>query len=634
MFAAIKADFDRVYLDLPFPPEPETYGDPDPRKRTSEKVDLWRAAQDTCGRVTKVAEAATLIWRVTGEEDYLQKARTYLLDSLDWSLDGVSSIHYNDEAHFRLWRKFPLVYDQIRDHLTDEERRRVLEHFRERGRQSVEVIRASGIAGVRRNSLEVRPSSHPVRFMPMTGLAGLALWDDLPDEAPGWWKFARRFYDRQFTPWGGPDGGWAEGTAYWRGVFEHATFEDARLALHDPGAYTNPFWRNTGYFTVYFVAPYRATSFGDIPVKGKINLEPGTAHFMRHLARIFQNGDFRAYADLYRDPRPLPEAQGMSGLDRLYPTAAELLIRQFIASSEPEPDPTSLEDLPPSRFFSDIGWVSMHSAPGRPDRDIVLSFKSSPYGSYSHSHADQNAFILNAYGENLAINAGYREFHGSPMHRKFTRQTRSKNAILINGEGQEVQDRSATGRITDYRTGERFVLATGDATMACNTRQPANRVGRAIRDVVMVDRRFFVIRDRIRLNGHYPVSWLLHAEEPILVDGTRSRISITRNDVVLLVRLIGTSDLERIELRERFPTPTDPKYAARGWGEQSHFRADFAPAARQEIISVFWPVPPGESAEFPEVFRDESGTITIGRPDGRTTLLRFLKTGIEIDDIP
>src|SRR5262245_47205451 len=69
-FARIKSDFDQEYMSLPFPDEPVTYGDPDPKTRDSDKADKWRNVQDVCGRVSGVAEAATLIWIVTGEEKY------------------------------------------------------------------------------------------------------------------------------------------------------------------------------------------------------------------------------------------------------------------------------------------------------------------------------------------------------------------------------------------------------------------------------------------------------------------------------------------------------------------------------------------------------------------------------------
>jgi len=127
--------------------------------------------------------------------------------------------------------------------------------------------------------------------------------------------------------------------------------------------------------------------------------------------------------------------------------------------------------------------------------------------------------------QRLAINAGYREYHGSPMHHEFTRQTLSKNAVLIGGAGQAVRDKTSTGRIIDYQVGPRYVLTTGDATVAYNTRQVDGRVEQALRDVVMVDRRFFIVRDRIKLTTASTVSWQLHAENPILVDDTRTRLT-------------------------------------------------------------------------------------------------------------
>lgn len=359
-FARIKEDFDRDYLNYPFPDEPVTYGDPSPSKRTSDMADKWRDVQDVCGTISGVAEAAALCWIVTGEERYLAKAKEFLLKTCTWNLApdwrkgpvlGATDIEYNDEGHFRLWRKLPLVYDQIRDQLTPEEKKFVLDHFRVRGNRSVEwIARTGSIADIKRNSIEAKLSSHPVRFMPMTGLTALALWDDLP-EARQWWNFAYQFYRDQFTPWGGDDGGWGEGVAYWRGTMEHAFFQDALIAIGDPQAYSTKFWQNTPYFMVYNVQPYLATSFGDLSNAGKFNLESGVAEFLLHLARVNQDGYVRAYADLCNDRRPRPADAGLKGLDRRYPTSAEFVIRNFTSSSIPLPEAKPLSELPGGRFL-------------------------------------------------------------------------------------------------------------------------------------------------------------------------------------------------------------------------------------------------------------------------------------------
>ncbi|AOS44201.1 Heparinase II/III-like protein [Lacunisphaera limnophila] len=621
-FAKLKADLDAKYLALPFPAEPVTYGDPAPSKRTSAMADQWRAVQDTCGVISAVAEAASLCWIVTGEEKYLTKARDFLLGAAAWhfapdwksgAVVGATDIYYNDEAHFRLWRKLPLVYDQLRDQLTPAEKSAILAHFRERGRRSVEWIEHEGnISQITRNSIAADLSSHPVRFMPMTGLTALALWDDLP-EARDWWTYAYQFYRDQFSPWGGDDGGWGEGTAYWRGTFEHAAFQDALLALGDPAAYASPFWRNSPLFAVYHVQPYLHTTFGDTSNAGRFNLEPVIADYMEHLARVQQNGFLRTYAELCTDRRPRPIDKGLDDLSRTYPTAAEFLVRNFIASAYPLPaarplnepsrqaqGPEPVAGLPPQRHFADVGWVSLHSALGDPANDIHVTFKSSPYGSFSHSHADQNSFILNAYGEGLAINSAYREFHNSPHHRDWTRQTISKNTLLIDGLGQKAQSKDATGRITRFETGDRYVLTTGDATAAYQTLQPKGRVQRVTRDLVFIDQRYLVLRDRVELATPGKLSWLLHGEKGIeWLGDNRLHLEGSGGQTALQVKLVSPGVAWQATVTDRFPVPVDPKYASGEisgsyltgkWHNQTHLTLEStAPAQTYTVYAVLFP---------------------------------------------
>mgnify|MGYP006279901063 CR=1 FL=1 len=627
-YERLRADFDKHWLDWALPAEPSSYGDPDPEKRTSEMVDKWRAMQDLGGRIGTVAETATLLWLVSGEDKYLEKAKAFLLGVSRWDPRGATGIDSNDEAHFRIFRKFPGVYDHIRDELTAEEKEIVLDHFRVRGRRNMVSILEDEVDELRRNSVEQEPASHAVRFLPMTGVAALAFWDDLP-EARAWWDFVHTWYRDVFTPWGGEDGGWAEGVAYWRGVYEHAVFQDALLVIGDPRAYRQPFWEETGYFQVYFVQPYLATGFGDLSNAAQFNMEPGVKHFLDHLGRVTGNGYFPSWADLYADPRPLPREMGMRELSRLYPTASEYWVREYIASREPVPEKKPLTQLPGSRHFRGIGWVSMHSALGRPEEDIMLSFKSSPYGSFSHSHADQNAFILNAYGEQLAINAGYREYHRSQMHKYYTRQTISKNALLINRQGQEVQDKDATGRIVRFQRGDRHVWTTGDATVAYNTRQPeSDTIGKAWRDIVFIDNRYFVIRDHVVQKDPGRIDWLLHAREPITFHEIDGSFTISRHGAHLLGRLRVPDNELRMRLTTEFPVEVDPKYKdisfvnANFWlskpaRDQAHFQAGTVREKEAHIVfAVLWPTRMAGDAKELRVDLEGRDTLRIRRPDG------------------
>lgn len=646
-FAKIRADFDREYLNRAVPAEPLTYGDPTPTKRTAELADAWRAQHDVTGLVSGIAEAAALCWVVTGDERYFAKAREILLATSAWKLGppgkpvdwrngpvpGATDILYNDEAHFRLWRKMPLVYDQIRSKLSSADRAVILAHFKARGTRSVEWLEREGnISQVRRNSIDSDLASHPVRFMPMTGLAALALWDDLP-EARTWWNMTYTFYRDQFTPWGGDDGGWGEGVAYWRGTFEHAAFQDALLALGDPIAYDTPFWKNSPLFAVYNVQPYQHTTFGDVSNAGRFNLEPTTADYLEHLARVQQNGVLLSYAALSTDRRPRPLDKGIAGLDRNYPTATEILVRNFVAAGRALPAARPLSELPPHRYFADVGWVSLHSALGRPAEDIHVTFRASPYGSFSHSHADQLGFILNAYGEGLAIASAYREYHNSPHHDQWTRQSQSKNVILIDGVGQLAKSKDATGRITRFEQAPRTVWTTGDATAAYQAAQKEkSRVQRVTRDLVFVDQRYVIVRDRIVLATPGRLSWLLHGEKKIDWSEERQTATIEGDRARLDVPLVAAGVKWRASVTTEFPVPVDPKYpASSGWRNQAHFTAESVEPAREfTVFAVLYPHATHDAVGRASATLDAQGALVVRVPNGKTDTITLTDTALSL----
>ena len=128
-------------------------------------------------------------------------------------------------------------------------------------------------------------------------------------------------------------------------------------------------------------------------------------------------------------------------------------------------------DIPRLRWFKGIGWTAIQHRMDSSDEHISFIMKSSPFGSISHSHGDQNAFCLSAYGEDLAIQSGYYVAFNSSMHQKWRRQTISKNAILIDGKGQyadsdKTKNLRSTGSITKAIEHEDHIFISGDATNA------------------------------------------------------------------------------------------------------------------------------------------------------------------------
>lgn len=116
-----------------------------------------------------------------------------------------------------------------------------------------------------------------------------------------------------------------------------------------------------------------------------------------------------------------------------------------------EPQPPA--HLPPDAAWFSIGWAVFHSDLARPERDLMVMFKSSPYGAVSHGHADQNSLMIMKSGRALAIPAGYYVLtYGDPHHVEYTRQTLAHNAILVNGRGQIVRKGSTNGRLVEFRS--------------------------------------------------------------------------------------------------------------------------------------------------------------------------------------
>ena len=321
--------------------------------------------------------------------------------------------------------------------------------------------------------------------------------------------------------------------------------------------------------------------------------------------------------------------------------AAEFLVRNFIARDLPLPPARALTELPPNRFFRDVGWVSLHSALGRADDDIHVTFKSSPYGSFSHSHADQNAFILNAYGEGLAINSAYRETHNSPHHQGWTRQTISKNALLIDGLGQKAQSKTATGKITRFEEKPRYVWTTGDATEAYATLQPKGRMRRVTRDLVFIDSRYVVLRDRVVLVTPGKLSWLYHAEKNLTwVAATNTALIIgAEKKAALTAQVLAPGVTWRASVTDQFPIPVDARYVSGEagadyvtgqWTPQQHLTLESNETASEfTVYAVLWPERGAKATKLTATLAADE-TLTIPRPDGKTDRLLLTDRSITL----
>jgi hypothetical protein len=561
-------------FDLPLITEPERL----PAKKTTAAIsNLWRKGYSDAFAAGSAAQHYAFSYLVTGEGKYAREAARWLLHISKWDPHGGIDIKNNDEAFIQHLRPMILAYDWAYDGLTPGERNTIVEAISIRMKilfaNVTATYRCSGPIPIGRNN------SHKMRFISTIGLAGVALYHELP-EAPTYLAWAYEYYLKVFPSWGGSDGGYSEGLAYWQtGHNQHLMFLDAMLALDLTEIFQRDYYRNNGYFALYNVLPYTFTSFGDLCQAIKVPNDMIGMHLEKY-AFINRDGYLARFRELISRKYPAKiEYYNYSRFDSIFQ-----LYRKGAARIELK----SLKELPRSRAFDDVGWVAIHSELGSKN-DIMLGFKSSPYGSASHSLADQNSFVLNAFGDMLAVSTGYREWYGSPHHHGYTKQTLSQNAVLFGGKGQMVNDPDAKGKITRFYTGANFDFATGDARAAY---APATGVKQNLRSVMFVNQKYFVIFDELEAAEPVRYQWLLHAREKMSENRAQGEVEIHGKQSNLLVRFVNPVANElSFTQTDRFTVPVDASFQKKLKNEW-HFTAETAkPRTQQDWLTVLFPHP-------------------------------------------
>ena len=489
------------WMDREVMKEPEGYPD---HQRTAP---VWRQTYIDLQETMYAVRHLAIGGQVTQDQAMLDRAKAWLLEAASWDTMGVTSRAYTDEWAYRVTNALAWGYDWLHDQLTEKERAQVRAALHERTRDIAEHAMLNA-------KIHLFPyDSHAVRSVSLTLIPACIalLGDDEGDEARDWLNYCIEFLATVYSPWGDSDGGWAEGTNYWMMGMAYLIEAANRLkSFTGIDLYMRPFFRNTGDFPLFCKAPNtRRATFGDDSTQGDLPCIK-TGINLRQYAGVTGNGAYQWYhEELMRlNPGTEDEFYNWGWWDTNFDELTYLTDFPPVEASDP---PSGM------RHFRGIGWVGIQHEMANPDKHIQFVFKSSRFGSISHSHGDQNAFCLAAYGEDLVIQSGYYVAFNSTMHRLWRRQTRSKNAILINGKGQyadkdKAKAMAATGRIVAAEDRDDHYYIKGDATAAYRSLSP--EVTLAEREIYFVRNSYFVIVDSVDAETPVTVDWLLHANQP------------------------------------------------------------------------------------------------------------------------
>lgn len=604
----------------------------------------------TPGKVGSAHVARTaLAYRLTGEEKYLDAARRWLLTLASWNPRGITSHGVqqadgskgNDEASMPILDRMALGWDWVGDKLSEEDRQKILASMTERGNQVLALLQ-------QQDFLTHPFSNHEGRVLAFLGNAGLAFLGDIPD-AERWLDYVLRCYLTSYPGWGGDEGGWAQGMSYWSGyVYYHTSFADALRGATGVNLFRRPFYRNTGYMAVYFQPPYASRgAFGDGAERGP---SEGQRVLLERFAEVLDDPVLRWQA------QSIPPEAGASTTTRWREWAMEdvgavLSARSGRGTREVRPP----KDLDGSRHFSDIGWVAMHSALGDPEDDVWALFKSSRFGSFSHSHADQNTFQLNAYGRPLLIDSGYYPWMGSAHDQLWTRQTQAHNGILVNGRGQPPGTWAANGNIEQYERHGVVTVVRGQAATAYNlplsegvkrlwlktlNHRPippmspkVDTFERTLAFVGSKARPALIVHDYLRTAEPTTFDWLLHALNQMETDSRTGTIFVRDGGARLVVRVLSDRGLS-ISQTDRFTVAPEiqgsscadnPKDCAARYAKQWHLSARTkAPSEQVRFLAIM--VPYRDSEPQPKI-EDLESADAVGFRVGGTQVVSWWGAG-------
>lgn len=472
---------------------------------------------------------AALIWLKTGNNDALSEARRRALNLAALPPNGTTSYRAHDQAGRAVAWALALTYDWLYDRWTPAERQMLLAAIRPRVVDMLAPVTQDNPYGLDSGKkLDSWPyDSHGVLTLAKLSVICTVLAGEDPLFNQCYADVVPRYLARPI-PWGGDDGGYANGTGYaqWDVLYNHFDVWDMLRTALGVNLWDTPWAKGYVDYIAYFLPPGAPTGlFGD-------GAEDNWSNLWATQAKAYATQLPSPLADWYarneKGEQSLPFAF-LQGPQRNWSAVSSLL-------------PSG---IPQAIHLASIGWVAMHSDLADMNRTSVY-FKSSPYGSYNHSHADQNSFVIHSKGKALAIDSGYYDEYGSAHWKDWYKQTRAHNAITYDGGlGQKVDSMDAKGRITQFKTTPVYDITTGDATPAYG-----GALTRAVRTLVYLRPGTLLVHDSLASATPRTWEWNIHALNPIKVTGPKG-IEFEQEGARLCVQMIDGPDVA-FRLTSRF----------------------------------------------------------------------------------
>lgn len=450
-------------------------------------------------RLLRLAEICVLL---DYDEKVVKELQRWVKEIVSWDPKGGSSPHIGDIPSYHLLRGLNNAYDVLYNIMSPETKKQL---------RDVIIVRTKDFEDILNNPFPVNTHREYNNHTWLQALvlceSGLTLLGDY-DGAYEWAEFSKQLLVGKFLCALGYQGENNEGLAY--GAYGGNFLADhAKLIRQASGTnlFTHPWLSQAAKFPIYS-APKNAwaVSFAD---SGKPN-----HHYKASKKSLIEETKDYKYPWISTPVRKNIDLF----VEKLSKECNDPYGLWYSCSYDtPSIEPKPPVDIDPSIHYEYIGWAILNTNLIDGNEGVTFAIHSGPYWG-AHQHADQNGFVINAYGSKLAIDSGYYDYYGSEHFLNYSVQTQAHNAILVNGNGQTWKRVGADGEITRYFDSPFNSMLVGDAS---DTDIYEGRINKWLRKVVFIKPHLIVIYDDLEADEPAEYEWLLHTVAPIEIEGNK-----------------------------------------------------------------------------------------------------------------
>lgn len=535
-------------------------------------------------------------YRATGEKVYGDKMLAYVRALLATEHDSKLT---NDFACGDVLFLFTHVYDACYDQLSANERKEIEKRIFLTAKHHHMVQRKGRVEN---HIFDNHYWQRAYREMLQIGL----MFADTNDQAKEILEYSYEVWTARAPASGfNRDGEWHNGHGYFHANTKTLWYAPALLSyVTGTDFLQHPFYKNLGRALVYAWPPQSMSAgFGDGNEGGNVPQRQRVA-LADYIAR--ETGD--------------PYASWYCNVTKAARGDFDMRLARIGNAGKAIPAKLSLpDDAPKALWFKDTGEMVAHSdLPGYAN-NLFLSFRSSPFGSGSHTLSSQNGFNLHFRGVPVYRSSGYYLNFCDPHNIMSYRHTRAHNTILVDGIGQAFTTK-AYGKVVRMLNGENISYCVGDASNAYSgiseypmwkknfenaklEQSVANGFGETPlkkyrRHMFLLHPDIVVIYDELEADKPVRWDWLLHSPVQFGIDEKERKLTTVypEKQFKAVAQLFSNSHCSMTQT-DQFVVAPDPKKMKKNakYPNQWHMTATFDKSAANRILTVIRIQPDGTS---------------------------------------